>query len=50
MSGMMHALRLASQAGCEQANEVLAAIDGPWEAGLRSSVGYTEFKYCATPE
>ena len=44
-SAMMHALRIASQAGCAQADEVLARLVGPWEQGLRQ-YGYTEFKYC----
>jgi hypothetical protein len=47
-SAMMHALRLASQAGCALADEVLAKLVEPWEAGLRQ-YGYTELKYCASP-
>jgi hypothetical protein len=45
-SAMMHALRLASQAGCARADEVLATLVEPWESGLRQ-YGYTEMKYCA---
>jgi len=46
---MMHALRLASQAGCAQADDVLAKLIAPWETGLKQ-YGYTEFKYCAASE
>jgi hypothetical protein len=48
-SAMMHALRLASQAGCAQSDEVLEQIEDTWNQGLMT-VGYTEYKYCAAPQ
>jgi hypothetical protein len=44
-SAMMHALRLASQAGCAQSDAVLEQIEDAWNQGLMT-VGYTEYKYC----
>ena len=48
-SAMMHALRLASQAGCAQSDAVLEQIEDTWNQGLMT-VGYTELKYCAAPK
>jgi hypothetical protein len=45
MSAMMHALRLATQAGSVQADAVLEQIEDTWNQGLMT-VGFTEWKYC----